>query len=232
VPRSIENPIATNRSNVDGFLNLITAARASAVKRVVYASSSSVYGDHLKLPKKEDEIGQALSPYAVSKRTNELYARVAHLNYGQELIGLRYFNVFGPNQSPKGAYAAVIPLFIEALIQNKAPYINGDGTQSRDFTFVENAVQANVRALFTEKKEALGEAFNVAVGEQFTLLELFELIKQNCGANVAPLHREARAGDIKNSLADISKAGKLLNYRPQVKFEEGIKRTIDWFEQG
>lgn len=231
VPRSIEMPIATNKSNVDGFLNVITAARECEVKRIVYASSSSVYGDHLKLPKREDEIGQVLSPYAVSKRTNELYAKVAHLNYAQELIGLRYFNVFGPNQSPEGAYAAVIPLFIEALLKNESPYINGDGSQSRDFTFVENAVQANIRALFTENENALGEVFNVAVGEQYTLLDLFDLIKEFCGATVEPIHREERSGDIKNSLADISKAKQLLAYQPQVKFREGIQRTIEWFSQ-
>ena len=149
VPRSLSDPIATNKSNVDGFLNIITAAREQHVKRIVYASSSSVYGDSPTLPKKEENIGIPLSPYAVSKYTNELYAKVAHLNYHQEIVGLRYFNVFGPYQSPKGAYAAVIPLFIEALQKNQAPFINGSGEQSRDFTFVENAVQANVCLLYT-----------------------------------------------------------------------------------
>lgn len=231
VPRSLKNPLATNNANVVGFLNMITAARENKVKRLVYASSSSVYGDSPKLPKVESEIGAPLSPYAVSKYTNELYAKVSHLNYGQEILGLRYFNVFGPNQSPKGAYAAVIPLFIQALLKNQSPFINGDGTQSRDFTFVENAVQANIRALFTDKKEALGEVFNVAVGERFTLVELFETIKEKVGATVTAVHREERAGDIKNSLADISKGQKLMDYQPQVRFKDGIDKTIEWFKE-
>jgi len=231
VPRSLANPIATNNANVVGFLNMITAARKNKVKRIVYASSSSVYGDSPKLPKVESEIGSPLSPYAVSKYTNELYAKVSHLNYGQELIGLRYFNIFGPNQSPNGAYAAVIPLFIEALLKNQSPFINGDGKQSRDFTYVENAVQANIRALFTEKKEALGEVFNVAVEESFSLVNLFDLIKTSTGATVSAVHREERAGDVKNSLADISKANNLLNYQPQVRFQDGIERTIQWFKE-
>lgn len=229
VPRSIDNPIATNKANVDGFLNMITAAREKGVKRIAYASSSSVYGDSVNLPKIEAEIGNPLSPYAVSKYTNELYANVAYKNYGQELIGLRYFNVFGPNQSPDGAYAAVIPLFVEALLDNQSPYINGDGSQSRDFTFVENAVQANIRALFTKEKEAIGEAFNVAVGERFTLVELFETIKERTGASANAIHREERAGDVKDSLADVSKAKRLLGYQPKVKFEDGIDQTLEWF---
>ena len=229
VPRSIDNPVATNTANVDGFLNMITAARENGVKRIVYASSSSVYGDSKELPKVEEKIGNPLSPYAVSKYTNELYANVAFQNYGQELIGLRYFNVFGPNQSPDGAYAAVIPLFTEALLQNHSPFINGDGSQSRDFTYVENAVQANIRSLFTEKKEAIGGVFNVAVGERFTLVDLFETIKEKTGATVGAVHREQRAGDVKDSLADISKANRLLNYYPKVKFTDGIDKTIKWF---
>lgn len=229
VPRSIDNPVATNKSNVDGFLNMITAARENGVKRIVYASSSSVYGDSKELPKVESQIGKPLSPYAVSKYTNELYANVAFQNYGQELIGLRYFNVFGPNQSPTGAYAAVIPLFAEALLKNHSPFINGDGSQSRDFTFVKNAVQANIRSLFTEDKAAIGEVFNVAVGERYTLVDLFETIKDKTGATVSAVHREDRAGDIKDSLADISKAEKLLDYHPTVKFADGIDQTIEWF---
>tara|TARA_B110000046_G_scaffold97901_1_gene105539 strand:- start:11106 stop:12098 length:993 start_codon:yes stop_codon:yes gene_type:complete len=231
VPRSLDNPIATNNANVVGFLNMITAARENKVKRIVYASSSSVYGDSQKLPKVEAEIGSPLSPYAVSKYTNELYAKVSHLSYGQEIIGLRYFNIFGPNQSPDGAYAAVIPLFIEALLKNQSPFINGDGKQSRDFTYIEIAVQANIRALFTKNEKALGEVFNVAVGEKFSLVELFELIKEGTGATVSAVHREDRAGDVKNSLADISKAKNLLGYQPQVRFKEGIERTIQWFKQ-
>ena len=230
VPRSLANPIATNNANVVGFLNMITAARENKVKRVVYASSSSVYGDSQKMPKIESEIGSPLSPYAVSKYTNELYAKVSHLSYGQEIIGLRYFNIFGPNQSPDGAYAAVIPLFIEALLKNQSPFINGNGLQSRDFTYVENAVQANIRALFTENEKALGEVFNVAVGENYSLNELFNLIKSGTGATVSAVHREERAGDVKNSLADITKAVELLDYKPQVRFQEGIERTIEWFK--
>jgi UDP-N-acetylglucosamine 4-epimerase len=231
VPRSLANPIATNNANVVGFLNMITAARENKVKRIVYASSSSVYGDSQKLPKIEEEIGSPLSPYAVSKYTNELYAKVSHLSYGQEIIGLRYFNIFGPNQSPDGAYAAVIPLFIEALLKNQSPFINGDGKQSRDFTYIENAVQANIRALFTKNEKALGEVFNVAVGEKFSLVDLFELIKSGTGATISAVHREERAGDVKNSLADISKAKNLLGFQPQVRFKEGIERTIQWFKQ-
>ena len=230
VPRSRADPIATNKSNIDGFLNVITAARKNNVSRIVFASSSSVYGDSPKLPKVESDIGSPLSPYAVSKYTNELYAKVSHLNYNQAIIGLRYFNVFGPNQSPNGAYAAVIPLFIQALLKDQSPFINGDGSQSRDFTFVENAVQANIRALFTENENALGQIFNVAVGESYSLVELFETIKSKTNATAAPVHREERAGDIKNSLADISKAQTLLAYKPTVKFKDGIDRTIDWFK--
>ncbi len=230
VPRSLANPIATNNANVVGFLNMITAARENKVKRIVYASSSSVYGDSKKMPKIESEIGSPLSPYAVSKYTNELYAKVSHLSYGQEIIGLRYFNIFGPNQSPDGAYAAVIPLFIEALLKNQSPFINGNGLQSRDFTYVENAVQANIRALFTDNEKALGEVFNVAVGENYSLNELFNLIKSGTGATVSAVHREERAGDVKNSLADITKAIELLDYQPQVRFQEGIERTIAWFK--
>ena len=153
------------------------------------------------------------------------------MNYGQELLGLRYFNVFGPRQSPEGAYAAVIPLFIKALLNNEAPYINGDGQQSRDFTYVENAVQANIKALFTTKNKALGESYNIAVGERFTLIQLFEEIQGKLKSNVKAIHREERAGDIKDSLADISKANKLLNYQPSVRFQEGIDKTINWFKQ-
>ncbi len=230
VPRSIEDPISANESNVTGFLNIITAARESGVKRLVYASSSSVYGDEPTLPKVESKIGNPLSPYAVTKYTNELYAKVAHLNYNQSLIGLRYFNVFGPKQSPDGAYAAVIPLFIEALLNGESPYINGDGKQTRDFTYIENAVQANIRALFTENESAFGEVFNVAVAERFTLLEMFEFIKNKIGSNIEATHRDERAGDIKDSLADISKAKSLLNYEPTTRFQEGIEKTIAWFK--
>ncbi len=230
VPRSLKNPIATNQANISGFVNMTTAAREAGVKRMVYASSSSVYGDSEVLPKVEEEIGQPLSPYAVSKFTNELYAKVFYDNYGQELIGLRYFNVFGPRQSPQGAYAAVIPLFIEALKKNQSPFINGDGSQTRDFTFVENAVQANVKAMFSQHPKALGEVYNVAVGERYSLVELFELVKELTSADVAAVHREEREGDVKDSLANIEKAKERLDYQPLVKFKEGLERTVEWFE--
>ena len=229
VPRSLKNPIATNVANVDGFLNMVTAARENKVERMVFASSSSVYGDSKKLPKVESEIGNPLSPYAVSKVTNELYGRVCHLNYGQKLIGLRYFNVFGPRQSPKGAYAAVIPLFINALSKNQSPFINGDGEQTRDFTFVENAVQANIRALFTEKEDAFGQMFNVAVGERYSLKDLFNYIKEITKSDSVPTHREDREGDIRDSLANINKSKDLLGYNPQVKFRQGLEKTVEWF---
>ncbi|KAA3649361.1 MAG: NAD-dependent epimerase/dehydratase family protein [Bacteroidetes bacterium] len=229
VPRSLKNPVATNRANVDGFLNVLTAARENGVKRMVFASSSSVYGDSPVLPKVEHEIGNPLSPYAVSKVTNELYARVSYLNYGQKVMGLRYFNVFGPRQSPKGAYAAVIPLFIDALSKNESPFINGDGEQTRDFTFVENAVQANIRALFTKDEKAFGEVFNVALGDRFTLKDLFNTIKEITKSNSVAIHREERAGDIRDSLANISKSEKLLGYKPQIKFKEGLEKTVKWF---
>lgn len=229
VPRSLKDPLSTNNANVTGFLSIITAARENKVKRIVFASSSSVYGDSKKLPKVESEIGNPLSPYAVSKLTDELYAKVCYLNYDQAIIGLRYFNVFGQRQSPKGAYAAVIPLFINALSKNQAPFINGDGEQTRDFTFVENAVQANIRALFTTEEGALGEIYNVAVGQRFSLNTVFNLIKKELGVEVAPFYRDERPGDIKDSLADISKIKKYLNYKTLVKFEEGISKTVKWF---
>lgn len=230
VPRSLKNPMATNEANVAGFVNMASAARESGVKRMVFASSSSVYGDSKELPKVESIIGKPLSPYAVSKYTNELYGKVFFDSYGQELIGLRYFNVFGPRQSPKGAYAAVIPLFIQALKEGKSPFINGDGSQTRDFTFVENAVQANIKALFTEKSEALGEMFNVAVGERYSLMDLFSFLKEIMNSDIEATHREERAGDIHDSLADISKGRELLGYNPEVKFKQGLEETVAWFK--
>jgi UDP-N-acetylglucosamine 4-epimerase len=231
VPRSLKDPIATNRANVDGFLNMITLAREMGVKRVVYASSSSVYGDSQQMPKVEEKIGKPLNAYAVSKLTNELYASAAHLNYGQELIGLRYFNIFGPKQSPKGPYAAVIPLFIQALLKDQSPFINGDGEQSRDFTYVENAVQANIRAFFAPKEAAAAGVYNVAVGERYTLNQLFGYLKEIIGSDVAPVHREARDGDIPHSQADISEAVKMLDYQPTIKFKQGLEKTVDWFRK-
>lgn len=231
VPRSIEFPLASHASNATGFLNMITAARDAGVERFVYASSSSVYGDEPGLPKREDKLGRPLSPYAVSKLTNELYASVFALNYGMKVIGLRYFNVFGPKQDPKGPYAAAIPLFMDAVINNKTAYINGNGEQTRDFTYVENAVQANVRALFTSDKDAFGKVYNVAVGENVTINKLFEIIAACAGSKLKPVHRDERPGDIRHSLADISLARKYLGYQPMVNLEQGIRLTFDWFKK-
>ncbi|GIV34595.1 MAG: epimerase [Chitinophagales bacterium] len=230
VPRSLKEPELTNSINVDGFLNVLIAAKEEKVKRLVYASSSSVYGDSRELPQIEDRIGKPLSPYAVSKYVNELYARVFADNYGIEVIGLRYFNVFGPRQSPKGAYAAVIPLFIHALMHGNDAYINGDGTQTRDFTFVENAVQANILALFTQNKKAINQIFNIAVGESYSVTQLFRFLCEFMGVHKEPLHREPRKGEIQNSLADISRAVSLLGYKPSIRFKEGLKITIAYFK--
>ena len=229
VPRSVKNPLATHEVNVTGFLNMLIAARDEQVKRFIYASSSSVYGDSKTLPKTEDKIGNPLSPYAVTKQTDELYAKVFALNYGMKIIGLRYFNVFGPRQSPEGAYAAAIPLFMDALLKNQSPYINGDGEQTRDFTFVENAIQANVRAFFASD-DATKKTYNVAVGDRISVNELFKTIQRHVGSAKEAIHREERAGDIKDSLADISLAKKYLKYSPTIKFSEGIKITLEWFK--
>jgi UDP-N-acetylglucosamine/UDP-N-acetylgalactosamine 4-epimerase len=231
VPRSIEFPLATNAANVTGFLNIITAAKESKVKRIVYASSSSVYGDSPLLPKKEENIGKPLSPYAVSKRVDELYAAVYASVYGMEIIGLRYFNIFGPRQNPKGAYAAAIPLFMDALIQNRSPKIFGDGLQTRDFTFVENAVQANIKALFTNSSEAIGEVFNIAFGDKTSILDMFNILKKHTNATVEPDFKEERKGDVRDSLADISKAQNLLQFNPTVDFDSGLKITLEWFQE-
>jgi len=230
VPRSIENPLATHQANATGFLNVLIAAKDAKVKRVVFASSSSVYGDSKELPKVEANIGNQLSPYAVSKRTKELYANVFALTYNLDVVGLRYFNVFGPNQSPNGPYAAAIPLFMDAVLKNESPFINGSGEQSRDFTFVENVVQANIKALFTEK-EVRGKIMNVAFGGRTTINELFFMIRNAVGNNVEPIYRAERKGDVKDSLADISLAQELIDYKPSFSIEEGLKITIDWFKQ-
>jgi UDP-N-acetylglucosamine 4-epimerase len=229
VPRSIATPLKTNAANVTGFLNMLTAAKDSGVKRFVYASSSSVYGDSIRLPKVEEHIGSPLSPYAASKFVNEVYAGVYALNYGMEVIGLRYFNIFGPNQKPDGPYAAVIPLFMDALLKGKSPFINGDGEQSRDFTFVDNAVQANIRALLTDVRGATGQVYNVACGERYTVNELFHTISELVGSDVQPTYRENRQGDVRDSLADISKARAYLGYEPNVKLREGMDVTLQWF---
>jgi UDP-N-acetylglucosamine 4-epimerase len=230
VPRSIENPLATHHANATGFLNVLTAAKDSNVKRVVFASSSSVFGDSLELPKVESRIGNSLSPYAVSKRAKELYAQVFADVYGLDVIGLRYFNIFGPNQNPSGPYAAAIPLFMNAVLKNEAPFINGDGGQSRDFTFVENAVQANIKALLSEN-EVKGKILNIACGGRVTVNELFNSIRDVIGNDVKPIYREERPGDVRDSLADISLAKELIDYDPKVKLDEGLAITIDWFRK-
>lgn len=231
VPRSMADPLTTNEVNITGTLNIFTAAKEKKAWRVVYAASSSTYGDHPDLPKEEDKIGNPLSPYAVTKYVNELYARVYGRVYGLETIGLRYFNVFGPRQNPSGAYAAVIPLFMNAVLNNEPPLINGDGETSRDFTFVANAVQANEKALFTDNKEATGQVFNIAFGERTTLNELFQNIKEIAGSDLAPKYGPERAGDVRHSLADISKGRTLLGYDPKISVREGLKTTFEWYRK-
>ncbi len=229
VPRSINDPLTSNEVNVTGFLNMLVAQKESgSVKRLVYAASSSTYGDSKNLPKVEDTIGKPLSPYAVTKLVNELYADVFHKTYGTETIGLRYFNVFGPNQSPTGAYAAVIPLFMQALKDKKSPTINGDGEQTRDFTFVQNAVQANVRAFFA-KEEAVNEVFNVAYGERISLNTLWENLKSISGIDITATYGPFRKGDVRDSLANIDKARKLLEYNPLFSVKQGLQLTWEQF---
>lgn len=231
VPRSINDPATTNAVNVDGTLNIFIAAHENVIKKIVYAASSSTYGDSLVLPKTEDNIGKPLSPYAVTKLVNELYADVFHKTYGIDFIGLRYFNVFGPKQNPQGAYAAVIPLFAKAVLNNQAPFINGDGEQSRDFTYVSNAVQANVNAIFANQQQAWNQVYNIACGEQNTINQLFYTLN-TFGNNqeLKPIYRDARVGDVRDSLANIDKARNLLNYIPTTKLAEGLGLTINWYK--
>ncbi|MBW7844621.1 MAG: SDR family oxidoreductase [Bacteroidia bacterium] len=232
VPRSINDPITTNAVNISGALNIFTAAKENSINKIVYAASSSTYGDSKILPKTEDKIGKPLSPYAITKLVNELYADVFHKIYGIHFIGLRYFNVFGPKQNPQGAYAAVIPLFAKAVLNNTSPYINGDGLQSRDFTYVSNAVQANLLALFTENQSAWNQVYNIACGEQNSINDLFNsLVASGPNPNLKPIHREERAGDVRDSLADISKARKLLNYQPNINLANGLKLALDWYNK-
>jgi len=227
VPRSIDDPITTNEVNISGFLNMLCASKEAVVRNFVYAASSSTYGDSKILPKKEDNIGKPLSPYAVTKFVNELYADVFYKTYGVSSIGLRYFNVFGPRQNPNGAYAAVIPLFINAIKSNESPYINGDGEQTRDFTYVQNAVQANILAMLTEDRNALNQVYNIAVGDNITLNVLFEsLIKLAKAEGLIAKYREARVGDVRDSLADISKARNLLGYTPSIPVLQGLELTF------
>ncbi|MCP5463738.1 MAG: SDR family oxidoreductase [Deltaproteobacteria bacterium] len=237
VPRSIENPYETNRVNVSGTLNVFDACRNNNIKRVVYASSSSIYGDHPGLPKKEDLLGKPLSPYAVSKLVNEIYAEVYALNYGLETTGLRYFNVFGPRQDPTGAYAAVIPIWASSFIKGQDIFINGTGETSRDFCYVKNVVQANLLAATTTDQAAINQAYNVALNNRVSLTELFELIKKALLPNFpelknkSPEYREFRAGDIMHSQADISKIQSLLRYEPTHTVSEGLAEAISWYSQ-
>ena len=231
VPRSINDPLTTNDVNITGTLNIFTAAKEKNIKRIVYAASSSTYGDHPGLPKVEDKIGKPLSPYAVTKYVNELYAKLYADLYGMELIGLRYFNIFGPKQNPIGPYAAVIPIFAEALLNNEPPTINGDGHHSRDFTYIDNAVQANILSLFTANNEAVNQVFNIACGTKTSLLELFSGLKNEAGSSLQPIHAPARMGDVKHSLADITKAKQLLGYTPNVSVEEGLRKTFNWYKK-
>ncbi|MDA3833060.1 MAG: SDR family oxidoreductase [Spirochaetales bacterium] len=235
VPRSIEDPITTNENNISGFLNMLVAARDAKVKRMVYAASSSTYGDHPALPKVEDNIGKPLSPYAVTKLVNELYADVFARTYGFKTIGLRYFNILGQRQDPNGAYAAVIPKWFAALIKGEEVFINGDGETSRDFCFIENTVQANLLAATTENDDAANQVYNVAFGERTTLNELFHLIRELIAPefpatkDVKPTYRDLRAGDVRHSLADISKARNLLGYEPEFSVRDGLAKAAKWY---
>ncbi|MEP2934933.1 MAG: SDR family oxidoreductase [Gilvibacter sp.] len=230
VPRSINDPITSNDVNVGGFLNMLVAQKeSSTVKKMVYAASSSTYGDSKTLPKVEDSIGKPISPYAVTKLVNEIYADVFFKTYGIATIGLRYFNVFGPKQSPEGAYAAVIPLFMEAAKSNSAPKIHGKGTQTRDFTYVDNAVQANIKAFFATEA-ATNQIFNIACGENISVNDLWQTIAQMSGTDAMPLVGPMRMGDVQDSLADIGKAGNLLGYKPAYGVKEGLAITWNQFK--
>lgn len=235
VPRSMNDPITTNDVNISGFLNVLVATRDAKCKRFVYAASSSTYGDHAGLPKVEEIIGKPLSPYAVTKYVNELYADVFGKVYGMEVIGLRYFNVFGPKQDPGGSYAAVIPKFVAQFMTYESPLINGKGEHSRDFTYIDNVVQANIKSFFTDNENVVGQVYNVAYGDQTSLKQLADAIKAMLStfdskiANVDILYGPYRAGDIPHSLASIEKARTLLNYDPQYSFKEGLKEAIEWY---
>lgn len=235
VPRSVADPVTTNENNITGFLNMLVAARDAGVKRFVYAASSSTYGDHPGLPKKEATIGEPLSPYAVTKYVNELYARVFAKTYGFRSIGLRYFNIFGKRQDPFGAYAAVIPLWFSAMIRGAPVYINGDGETSRDFCYIDNCVQANLLAALSERDEAADQVYNVAFGERTSLNELFYKIRERVSERypsakaIEPVYRDFRAGDVRHSLADISRAGDLLGYAPEFSVCRGLDCAADWY---
>ncbi|HLG34852.1 MAG TPA: SDR family oxidoreductase [Bacteroidia bacterium] len=231
VPRSIEHPLNTHLANCTGFVNMLVATRDARVKNFVYASSSSVYGDEPSLPKKETKIGSPLSPYAVTKLTNELYAANFSRVYGMNTIGLRYFNIFGPGQSPEGQYAAAIPLFLHAMFSDGEIFIDGDGSQTRDFTFIDNAVQANIKALFTANAGCSGRVFNIAAGKNISVMQLFNMLKEITGYKKLPSHRPPRKGDVKDSLADISLAEKYFGFKPLVSVEEGLRITADYFKE-
>ena len=235
VPRSLEDPITTNETNITGFLNMLVAARDANVDRFVYAASSSTYGDHPDLPKVEDKIGNPLSPYAVTKVVNELYAQVFSRAYNFKTIGLRYFNIFGQRQDPEGAYAAVVPKWVAAILHNEEVFINGDGETSRDFCYIKNTMQINILAATTDNDEALNQIYNVAVGDRTTLNELFDFIQEKLIKRVdglkkqEPTYRDFRAGDVRHSLADISKARNLLGYEPTHVIDEGLEEAMDWY---
>jgi UDP-N-acetylglucosamine 4-epimerase len=235
VPRSIKDPVTSTDVNIGGFVKMLFAARESGVKRFIYAASSSTYGDHPDLPKVEDKIGSPLSPYAITKYVDELFADNFSKTYGINVIGLRYFNVFGRRQDPDGAYAAVIPKFVKMLMNHEVPLINGDGTVSRDFTYIDNVLQANHLAAVVQGREALNQVYNVAHGERTTLNQLFKIIRQLAGRydkkilNIEPLYGPARAGDIAHSLASIEKAKKLLGYSPELNVEKGLAEALKWY---
>lgn len=235
VPRSIENPVNTNDSNITGFLNMLVAAKGAKVKGFVYAASSSTYGDHPDLPKIEDKIGNPLSPYAVTKLVNELYAGIFARTYGFKTIGLRYFNIFGRRQDPQGAYAAVIPKWFASLIKGENPFINGDGETSRDFCYIENCIQANILAACADKEEARDQVYNVAYGERTTLNELFSLIKDRVAiekpdvTSIEPEYRDFRPGDVRHSLASIEKAKNLIGYEPEFSVRDGLDQAARWY---
>ena len=235
VPRSINDPITSNDVNISGFLNMLVASRDAGVKRFVYAASSSTYGDSEALPKVEDKIGKPLSPYAITKYVNELYADIFNSTYGLNTVGLRYFNVFGRKQDPHGAYAAVIPKFVIQFMNHESPVINGDGTYSRDFTYIDNVIQMNLLALTTQNDEALNQVYNTAVGDRTNLKELTQLLKKYLAeydseiSSVEVKHGPNRPGDIPHSLASVSKAKELLGYEPQYKMEAGLKEAVDWY---
>lgn len=230
VPRSIKEPVYFNEVNVGGFVNMLKAAVDNKVLQFVYASSSSVYGDEPTLPKQENRIGNCLSPYAATKKINELYAQIFADVYGLKILGFRYFNIFGSRQDPDGPYAAVIPLFVKGILNRTPVYINGDGEQTRDFTFVDNAVQVNIKGMLTDNINALKQVYNVAVGEKFTVNYLYNACRQQLNSDWQATYREPRAGDIRDSLADISLAKELLEYQPTKKFEDGLVETIEYFK--